>query len=354
MLGGPDGIDNLQAKQLANRTAFLKGLVEGLASGKQPLDATLTALAAIATAADKLIYATGADTFATTTLSAFIRTLLDDADAATARTTLGAAALASPTFTGTPAAPTAVAGTNTTQLATTAFVQAAVAALIDSSPAALNTLNELAAALGDDANFAATMTTALAGKQPLDATLTALAAVVTAADKLIYSTGADTFATTTLSAFARTLLDDANAATARTTLGAISAGDIPGALNASGSAPIYACRAWVNFNGTGTPAIMASGNVSSITDDGVGRYTVNFSTAMPDANYCVHTSAGGSGATGSSGSIGSAMIDTGTASVSDAVSLKTTTQVRVSSAYSSGGSTYGRYDAQEYNVSVFR
>lgn len=60
---------------------------------------------------------------------------------------------------------------------------------------------------------------------------------------------------------------------------------VPAALNASGSAPIYACRAWVNFNGTGTVAIRASGNVSSITDSGVGNYTVNFTTAMPDANY---------------------------------------------------------------------
>ena len=49
----------------------------------------------------------------------------------------------------------------------------------------------------------------------------------------------------------------------------------------------YKCRAWVNFNGTGTVAIRASGNVSSITDNGVGDYTVNFTTAMPDANYAV-------------------------------------------------------------------
>jgi hypothetical protein len=55
----------------------------------------------------------------------------------------------------------------------------------------------------------------------------------------------------------------------------------------SGSAPIYAARAWVNFNGTGTVAIRASGNVSSITDNGTGDYTVNFTTAMADANYAV-------------------------------------------------------------------
>jgi hypothetical protein len=61
--------------------------------------------------------------------------------------------------------------------------------------------------------------------------------------------------------------------------------DVKAALNATGSAPIYAARAWVNFNGTGTVAIRASGNVSSITDNGTGEYTVNFTTAMPDVNY---------------------------------------------------------------------
>ena len=60
-------------------------------------------------------------------------------------------------------------------------------------------------------------------------------------------------------------------------------------FNASGSAPVYAARAWVNFNGTGTVAIRASGNVSSITDNGVGDYTVNFTNAMPDANYSIST-----------------------------------------------------------------
>lgn len=57
-------------------------------------------------------------------------------------------------------------------------------------------------------------------------------------------------------------------------------------------ATAYGCRAWVNFNGTGTVAIRASGNVSSITDNGTGNYTVNFTTAMPDANYAVVMTAG--------------------------------------------------------------
>ena len=63
----------------------------------------------------------------------------------------------------------------------------------------------------------------------------------------------------------------------------------------SGTAPLYMCRAWVNFNGTGTPAIRASGNVSSLTDNGTGDYTVNFTTAMPDANYSPYLISGSNG-----------------------------------------------------------
>jgi len=74
------------------------------------------------------------------------------------------APLASPALTGTPTAPTALLGTNTTQLATTGFVAAAIGALIDAAPGAMDTLNELAAALGDDPSFAATVTNALSGK----------------------------------------------------------------------------------------------------------------------------------------------------------------------------------------------
>jgi len=84
------------------------------------------------------------------------------------------APLASPALTGAPTAPTAVQSTNNTQIATTAFVKSAVAGLVGSSPEALDTLNELAAALGNDPNFATTVMNALAGKQPLDATLTNL------------------------------------------------------------------------------------------------------------------------------------------------------------------------------------
>lgn len=129
-------------------------------------------------------------------------------------------AFASAALTGNPTAPTQAVGNNSTRIATTAFVQAAVAALVNSSPAALDTLNELAAALGNDPNFATTITNALAGKQPLDATLTALAGVAVAADRLIYATGADAFATTALTSLARTLLAASTASAARDAIGA--------------------------------------------------------------------------------------------------------------------------------------
>lgn len=84
------------------------------------------------------------------------------------------APLSSPALTGTPTAPTAAQSVNNTQIATTAFVKSAIAAMVGSAPASLDTLNELAAALGNDPNFATTMLNALAGKQPLDNTLTNL------------------------------------------------------------------------------------------------------------------------------------------------------------------------------------
>lgn len=93
-------------------------------------------------------------------------------------------------------------------------------------PGALDTLDELAAALGDDANFAASVTTSLAGKQPLDTDLTAIAALVSAADKLPYATGAGTWALADFTAAARALLDDGDAATMRGTLSVYSQSEL--------------------------------------------------------------------------------------------------------------------------------
>lgn len=101
-----------------------------------------------------------------------------------------------------------------------------VNAVLDGAPAALDTLNELAAAIGDDADFAGSVTASLAGKQPLDADLTAIAALPSAANKLPYATGAGTWSLADLSPFARQLLDDADAAAMRDTLSVYSRAEI--------------------------------------------------------------------------------------------------------------------------------
>lgn len=82
------------------------------------------------------------------------------------------------------------------------------------------------------------------------------------------------------------LLEATGTPSSTTFLSGDGAWSIPAALStASGSAPSYSARAWVNFNGTGTVAIRASANISSITDNNIGNYTVNFTTALSDANY---------------------------------------------------------------------
>jgi len=103
------------------------------------------------------------------------------------------------------------------------------------------------------------------------------------------------------------------------------------------TATAYGCRAWVNFNGTGTVAIRASGNVSSITDNGTGEYTVNITTAMPDANYAV---AGEGGGTPGQASI----------ALADQIVARTTGAFRVYS-FTTGGSLI---DAAQINLAVFR
>jgi hypothetical protein len=211
----------------------------------QPLDADLTSLAS-ATGTNTIYYRSTADTWTAVTIGDNLTftggTLAADGsgDALTAdslsqfaattsaelavvisdETGTGALVFAnSPALAGTPTAPTAAGGTNTTQLATTAFVRAEVAALVAGSPGLLDTLDELAAALGDDPNFATTITTALAGKQPLEATLTGIAATAPTADTIIYAIGNDVFATTPLTSFARSIMDDADAIAVRATIG---------------------------------------------------------------------------------------------------------------------------------------
>ena len=110
---------------------------------------------------------------------------------------------------------------------------------------------------------------------------------------------------------------------------------------ASGSAPSYSARAWVNFNGTSTVAIRASGNVSSITDNGTGDYTVNFMTAMVDANYCATLATG----YGNSSSIPEA-------SRQFVAGSWTTSSIRMRVGYSY--TVPATQDASEVNVAIFR
>lgn len=108
-------------------------------------------------------------------------------------------------------------------------------------------------------------------------------------------------------------------------------------FNVTGDAPVFACRAFVNFNGTGTVAIRASGNVSSITDNGTGNYTVNFTTAMPDANYSA---------------TGTAIVGTNSTLV-DIAATPTTSGVQIRTVNVAGGSI-ALIDISTVCVSIFR
>lgn len=127
--------------------------------------------------------------------------------------------LSSPAFTDKPTTPTAAEGDKSQQIANTEFVMRAITALVGSSPEALDTLNELAKALGNDPNFATTVTNALAGKQPLNALLTALSGLTTSANKLPYFTGADKVALATITSTARALLQQSGVEGMQTILG---------------------------------------------------------------------------------------------------------------------------------------
>jgi hypothetical protein len=274
IIGGSSGAAARLAKGTDGKVlTMVAGAVAWADNAAQPLDATLTALAGVTTAANKLIYATGSDAFSTTDLTAFARTILDDADAATVLATIGAqpldsdlTAIAALTTTSTgrsllaaadAAAIRTIAGSfanpmTTSQDIIVGGVSGAAGRLAKGSDTQVLTVvsgsvawanassgfsNPMTTAgdiiVGGASGTAARLAAGSNGKfltlsagtpawgdaQPLDATLTALAGVTTAANKLIYATGSDTFSTADLTSFARTLLDDADAATMLATLG---------------------------------------------------------------------------------------------------------------------------------------
>lgn len=249
----------------------------GLAIGTnvQAYDAGLQSISGLTTAADRMIYTTALDTYAVTTLTSYARTLLDDADAATARTTLGLGTLAtqSGTFSGTSSGTNtgdqnifqtiAVSGqtsvvadttTDTLTLAAGSNVTITTNAVTDTiTISATGTVTSVAVSGGTTglttsggpitssgtitlagtlalANGGTGATTAAAARtnlgvvigtdvQAYDAALQSISGLTTAVDQTIYTTGADTYAVTGLTAFGRSLIDDADAGTARTTLG---------------------------------------------------------------------------------------------------------------------------------------
>ena len=131
------------------------------------------------------------------------------------------APLNSPALTGIPQAPTALPNDDSNQLATTAFVAETIRRLVGAAPQTLDTLVELAVAINKDANFATTIANELSQKQPKNDALTSISNLLTSSDKMIYTKSSNVYETTNLTAFARSLLDDATALMARNTLDAL-------------------------------------------------------------------------------------------------------------------------------------
>jgi hypothetical protein len=229
--------------------AKIANLVSDLAA-KQPLDTDLTAIAALTSAADKGIYATGAGTWATFDLSAFARTVLDDANAAAALTTLGAQPL----------------DTDLTAIAALSSAADKLPYATGAGTWALTDLTAAARTVLDDATVGAMLTTL--GGQPLDTDLTAIAALTSAADKVPYSTGAGTWALADFSSFARTFLDDANAAAVRATLGVVESSSNPTTIEPDDAAATGSGTTWARADHKHAIVAAAAGAITDTAAEG--------------------------------------------------------------------------------------
>lgn len=335
-------LEKLVATLLPNAAAARAGdakITAAVAAGFQPLDATLTAMAGVATSADTIIYFFGVDQATSTPLTAQARLLLDDATDSDMRTTLNLGSMAvqfangvaiiggtmdNVSITGgsitgivdlavadggTGASTAAGARTNLglvigtdvqaydAELAALAGLTSAADRLpyfTGSGTAALATFTAAARTVLDDATVGDILTTI--GGQPLDATLTALAGVTTSADKFIYATGSDTFTTATVTSYARTILDDADEATLKATINAeanvdflavaspVFTGVIAGPTGGGPSAPPYTFtgdtdNGW--YRSAGNTQAWSCGNFASMTLDATTWTKITDSTT-PD------------------------------------------------------------------------
>jgi hypothetical protein len=247
----------------ANAAAARTTLGVVIGTDVQAYDAELAALAGLTSAADKLPYFTGAGTAAVTDFTSFARTLVDDANAADARTTLGL-----------------VIGTNVqaydAELAALAGVTSAADALpyfTGAGTATTTTLTSFARTLLDDANQAAARTTLGltpgTDVQAYDAELAALAGLTSAADKVPYFTGAGTAAVADLTTFGRSLIDDASASAARTTLGLVIGTDVA-------AAGISAVQPAPPSSYLGLPGARLVGGTSAYFNQGIAADVIYF------------------------------------------------------------------------------
>lgn len=179
------------------------------------------------------------------------------------------APLASPTFTGTPEAPTAAQGTATKQIATTAFVASAISDIKGNPSTGLDTLEKISIALGNDSVFAQTINASVNGRQPLSAALTSIAGLTTSANKILYTTAKDVFAVSDISSFmiSNNVLGSDSAETFRSKIDAL--GTTEKAVSATTADTAATCTG----NAATATALQSAQTIKISNSDGTGETT---------------------------------------------------------------------------------